>query len=752
MSLPEIITPKEAQFWRPEEGARQKSAFDSTRDGDRIDLDMLKSLFLRRLGLAVVIFLTIFTLSVIKTFTTPKQYTASAEVVLNTRGEATPDVLEEGSEILRGEAELSTELRILYSRELALTIVDQLDLVHDPEFSPLLMSADAKPSLLARLFGAAPAEPRLAPTEEALEASRPLVADYLRSGLRASRIGNTYSLQITYIHSNPYRAAQMADAYAGAYVQDQLSRKQQSSRGNADFLNRKIEELRQQAQSDQEKVQEFRIANNMLSTTGATLTEQDISALNQQLAQAKAVAAEDVARLTTARQRLEVGSAGDDVGDVLASGVVQSLRAQRANISMRVADLSGRYGPDHPELKKGEAELRDIDEQIQTEINRVISGLEGKYNVSRQRVASLTASLNQLKQELAKNNTASVELGDLERRARASQALYESFLNSYKEIVAREGVEKPDARIITAARVPSAPSKPNIPLNLVFGIILGGTVAAVAAFIMEMTYGGFTSTTEVEQKLGAPAVGAVPLNHTVSPHDRSVLSTVINHPHSPLSESLSSLMTSIQFRLGHPGPHVIYVTSAVPDEGKTTLTAALGIAAARAGEKTIIVDCDRMKRDLSRLNGKAVEFGVSDVLQGDASLDDAIVTTRPDRPDILKNCDSSRDNEQFADDERFAGFIDELKRRYEIIILDGAPVMPFAEARKIAAHADFVLFAVHWRKTRVNTVRQAIRTLPDHTLDAVGVALTRVNAKLQSRFGVEDTLSYSNKYIGHYFA
>ncbi|WP_428410156.1 GumC family protein [Hyphococcus sp.] len=751
MSLPEIITPRDAQMWRAEQGARQKSAFDAARGGDRIDLDLIKSLFLRRLGLAIAIFLAIFTLAVVKTFTTPKQYTASAEVVLNTRGEATPDVLEEGAEILRGEAELSTELRILYSRELALTIVDALDLVHDPEFSPLLLSVGARPSFLARLLGAEDV-PVPAPTEEALQASRPIVADYLRRGLRASRIGNTYSLQITYIHSNPYRAAQMADAYASAYVQDQLTRKQQSSRGNADFLNLKIEELRQQAQSDQERVQEFRIANNMLSTTGATLTEQDISALNQQLAQAKAVAAEDAARLTTARQRLEVGSPGDDVGDVLASGVVSSLRAQRASISVRLADLRGRYGPDHPELKQGEAELRDIDEQIQTEINRVISGLEGKYNVSRQRVASLTASLNQLKEELAKNNTASVELGDLERRARASQALYESFLNSYKETVAREGVEKADARIITAARVPGAPSKPNVPLNLIFGVMLGGTVAAVVAFIMEMTYGGFTSTTEVEQKIGVPAMGAVPLNHTVSPRGKSVLSTLTSHPHSPLSESLSSLMTSIQFRLGQPGPHVIYVTSAVPDEGKTTLTAALGIAAARTGEKTIIVDCDRMKRDLSRLNGKPVEIGVIDVLEGRASLDDAVITTRPDRPDILKNTDASRENEQFADDERFAKFIGDLKSRYDVIILDGAPVMPFAEARKIAAHADFVLFAVHWRKTRVNTVRQAIRTLPEASMGAVGVALTRVNAKLQSRFGVEDTLSYSNKYIGHYFA
>ncbi|WP_375203497.1 GumC family protein [Hyphococcus sp.] len=751
MSLPEIIPPEQARAWRSEQGAEQASAFAAASGAERIDLDHIKSLFLRRLGLAVAIFLTIFTLTVVKTFTTPKQYTASAEVVLNTRGEIAPEVLEEGGDILRGEAELSTELRILYSRELALTIVDALDLVHDPEFSPLMMAGRAKPSLMARLFGADSAPPAT-PTEEALEASRPLVADYLRSGLRASRISNTYSLNITYIHSNPYRAAQMADAYASAYVQDQLTRKQQSSRGNADFLNVKIEELRQQAQSDQEKVQEFRIANNMLSTTGATLTEQDISALNQQLAQAKAVAAEDAARLATARQRLEVGSVGDDVGDVLASGVVQSLRAQRANISVRVADLRGRYGPDHPELKKGEVELRDIDEQIQTEINRVISGLEGKYNVSRQRVTSLTASLNQLKSELAKNNTASVELGDLERRARASQALYESFLNSYKETVAREGVEKADARIITAARVPGAPSKPNIPLSLIFGVMFGGTVAAVAAFLMEVTYGGFTSTAEVEQKLGVSAMGSVPINKTVSPHGKSVLATVTKHPHSPLSESLSSLMTSIQFRLRRPGPHVVYVTSAVPDEGKTTLTTALGMASARAGEKTIIIDCDRMKRDLSRLAGKPAEIGISDVLEDRATLDEAIITTSANRPDILKNTDAGRDDDNFTDDERFSWLIGELKQRYDMIILDGAPVMPFAEARKLAVHADFVLFAVHWRKTRVNTVRQAIRTLPQSAIGAVGVALTRVNAKLQSRFGVEDTLAYSNKYIKHYLA
>src|SRR5690606_11035557 len=151
-------------------------------------------------------------------------------------------------------------------------------------------------------------------------------------------------------------------------------------------------------------VEQYRAANNLLTASGATLTEQEISTYNQQLATLRAQPAEEEARLRTARAQLARGSAGDDVGRALGSTVVQQLRAQRATVSGRVDEMTSRYGPRHPDMLRAERELADIDQQIQAEIQRIISNLEARVQVARERTASLSSSLSSARGSLAGNN------------------------------------------------------------------------------------------------------------------------------------------------------------------------------------------------------------------------------------------------------------------------------------------------------------------------------------------------------------
>ncbi|MCH1932222.1 hypothetical protein L9G16_18890, partial [Shewanella sp. A25] len=115
----------------------------------------------------------------------------------------------------------------------------------------------------------------------------------------------------------------------------------------------------------------------------------------------------------TARRQLAAGSTGEDVGEALTSPVIQGLRAQRVQVSGRVAEMSGRYGERHPEMLKARRELQDIDAQIQQEIGRIISNLEAKVQVSRQRLAAIAGSLGSARGALAANNRAPVRLNEL---------------------------------------------------------------------------------------------------------------------------------------------------------------------------------------------------------------------------------------------------------------------------------------------------------------------------------------------------
>ncbi len=251
-------------------------------------------------------------------------------------------------------------------------------------------------------------------------------------------------------------------------------------------MSGRIEDLRRQAQEDTRAVQQYRIDNNLLSTTGATLTEQQISSTNEEVTRARAQVAEDRARLATARRQLSQGSAGDDVGEALASDVIKNLRTQRIAVSARVADMEGRYGPMHPDLLKAKRELADIDLQIKQEINRTITNLVAKAEVSQQRLSSLEGSLGSARQGLQQNNRAMIELSELENRAKTSQTLYESYLARVQQTAAQEGTLRAEAQIISRARLPTSPSSPKVMLNMLLGGLLGVAAGLSAAIVAEM--------------------------------------------------------------------------------------------------------------------------------------------------------------------------------------------------------------------------------------------------------------------------
>src|SRR5262249_14725335 len=155
----------------------------------------------------------------------------------------------------------------------------------------------------------------------------------------------------------------ISNTFADAYTNDQLRQKLSANNDASNVLSTKIHQLREQAEADLSRLQDYRIRHNLLATngsssdSGASVTTQEISTYNQKVAEARAQLAMDRAALNTAREQLRRGSKGDDLGEVLGSSLVSSLRAQEAVMSARVADLSSRLGPRHPQLIEAQHQL-----------------------------------------------------------------------------------------------------------------------------------------------------------------------------------------------------------------------------------------------------------------------------------------------------------------------------------------------------------------------------------------------------------
>jgi succinoglycan biosynthesis transport protein ExoP len=715
---------------------------------DRLDLRAIY-FALRRQRLVILITMAVFLVAAtIFTLLQAPKFSASTRVVLNTsddrvapKADNDPSTTPPSSDIV------DTEVEVIRSRELALVVAHSLKLDRDPAFNPLLNPHEGHLHRIERALGLAQPQPQTVSPDTT---ERVIVAKLL-GGLTVTRVGLTYAFNIVMTLPNAHSAQAIANEYAYQYTQLYLTRKRASDAASVGFLGHRLEDLRAQAQADTARAQQYRIANNLLSTSGASLTEQEISNYDQGVATARAQAVEDQARLDTARAQLRGGSKGDDVGEALGSSVVSGLRAKRSEVSGRLASLEAHYGPLYPDVQRAKSELADVDAQISAEIGRIISNLEAKVRVSSDRLASIQGSLGSARGQLTANNRAMVGLDDLNRRAEASQQLYDSYLAQYKQTSAGEGTERPAARVISYAELPLYPVSPKPALNILLALVLGAGVGAAIALIREMLYSGLTTAADVESRFGVRCLGSIPLLKSILPSATSPIVAIVEQPQSGFAEAFRGLRSAIKFAAGGPR-QVILITSALPREGKTTVSACLARMAALNGENVVLVDVDARQRGTSRLlRGNEGRPGLIELLRGEVSLDEALIQDGMTGTWLLPIQAGAGDVGDLLIGEQMDLLIAQLRQRFSLILLDAPPVLAIADTRSLVAKVDTVVMVARWRSTADHAVRTALRLLPSNHVEIAGIVLSQVNIRKQSRYGYGDGELYYEKYK-HYYA
>jgi succinoglycan biosynthesis transport protein ExoP len=715
---------------------------------DEITISFLIAMLRRRLRLMLAVALGCFALGLAWTLASPQVYEARADVVLLTGQRALLPSEDVGNAdtTLRPE-EVETQIQLIVSREMAAQVYEELDLGSDLAFRADILEPRTTLDNIRSSIG----------LERNTEIDRGVVnmemfenraVAYLMRALEVERVGNSFNLRINVADSEPERAAQIANTYARLFTTDDARQQATRNQTAARVLGDRLAELRAQANSDFAAVQAYRVRNDLLSQSATSLSEQEISSYNQQIGAARAEAAEDAETLASARSQLSRGGAGN-VGQGTTSAVVGSLRSQRAQLTVREADLARRYLERHPELITVREQIADIDRQIDSEINREIRALEASASASAQRLSSLLASRAGTTSQLRGDNTALVALTDLERQATSSQALYESYLQRYNEVMAGSGAEQPTARTTSLADVPVFPVSPNWPLMLGLSALVGLVLGVLVAILSELGYRGITTLDDAEAKLGVPGLGGIPAFRSVSPAGATPLDTVHDYPDGPFAESLRNVLVSIG-RAANGRCAVIAVTSSIPGEGKTTLAACMGRAIALTNQSVVVVDCDVIRSQLSRMfdldNG---EVGLAEALE-EESGEISQYQESDSGMRILPITRPFKKGERLTENGRMHRVIARLREQFDFVILDCPPILPIAETREIVALADHVVLVVAWRKTLDKIVLAAVRQLPRRVLAKTGIALNKVDMKKQVRFGGSDAASFYKHYESYY--
>jgi exopolysaccharide transport family protein len=725
-----------------------------------LDLMALYRTLRKRLGLIVAVTLGLTALVMVVVLQQTPLYTAETQVLLDRQKMQVTDMEAVMSGMPADSATVDSEVEILRSRALAARVVDRLNLMQDPEFNGKLR----EPSLLRWL------DPRVWIGEalKLVEAERPAlnqelldraelnsVIDSLLSRLTVSRQRLTYVINVSFVSESPEKAARIANAIADTYILDQLEAKFDATRQANDWLSRRLGELRQQVQDSERAVEIFRAENGLESlASGVTVSEQQLSELNAQLILARTALAEARAKYERARQIRVSGGTIESMADVVQSTTISQLRQKQAELARELANLASRYGPRHPEVVNAEAQRRDIERQIGAEISRIIGSLQNNVSVAETRVASLEESLREIRGETGDSGQAMVQLRELEREAAANRAVYESFLNRFKETSQQQDLQVPDSRVISQATAPIQPSHPRKALSLALALILSAMLGVGLAFLLEHLDNGIETGRDVEQVLGLPHLVSLPATPAEKGTDRKVMNPqdyLLAKPLSAYSEGLRSLRSALQLSNVDNPPTVILFTSALPSEGKTTSSSSFARAAAAAGLKVVIVDCDLRHPSVHKAFGIGrPETGLVEMLAERLELSTVLVKDPKSDLDILPISTGTANPPDLLGSEQMRLLLERLRNDYDLVVLDSAPVLPVSDSRVLSRLADETVFVVRWSETPKDAAQAAIRELRLYNAAIAGVVLAVVDTAQQAKYGYGDGGYYYSKYSRYY--
>jgi exopolysaccharide transport family protein len=729
---------------------------------EEFDLRQFINFFWRKWKLIAAIAVAVLFAVVLFLANATPRYTASAQLLLDPQRDQTPGADAVLSALTLDQTAVDSQVTVMRSNILLRRVVEGQKLVNDHEFG---VGPDTGPSVFARVrqsvlgfFIEDNPTPDARSKDQAIPPDILASIQKLRNVLTVERVGRTYVISVSVTSVDQFKAARLANAVADAFIVDKLEARFVSAQRATSWLGDRLEELRTQLRQSEEAVANFRAEHGLFQTgQNVTVNEQQLSELNAKLVTARAEAAEKKAKYDQLEDLRTNGRNVQALPDVLRSTVIGQLRTQEADVSRREADLVARYSDRHPLVVNVRAERRDIEHALDAEVARIAANLKNEYDVAKAGADALAANLRAAGGASSADDRINVGLRELERTAFVNKTLFEDFLSRAKITEERSTFEVREARLITQATPPAAPSFPPKVLTLAIGLIAGLLLGSGAAVASEMLNQGFTTPKDVEDRLDLPVLASVKrlsvVELTVERTTLPLARYLIAKPMSRFAEAVRSVRTGIQMTNVDDIPRVVQVTSAIPNEGKSSLSMSLAFSAASvSGQKVALVDGDFRHPTITRFFGLEKSAGIVDVLVGTAEIGAVAHVDEPSGVHVFSAGSKTQNPPDLLGSERMRTLVAFLRANYDYVVLDSPPVGPVSDAVVTSALADKVLFIVQWGKTAREIVADSVRQIQGDKKVA-GVVLNFVNEREARKYGkYAYSYYYGRRYYKSYYA
>ena len=648
------------------------------------------------------------------------------------------------------ESALETQVAVLRSDALAIKVIEAMRLYQDsrfttvnqvsPESSMPVSSMQPDPAQAARLLGA------------------------FRGGLSVKLVPGSRLIQISYTHADPRFSAEVANAVVKTFIEENFRAKYESVTQTSEWLSKELADLQLRVQTSEEKLVRYQKDHSILGIDEKqNIVTSKLDELNRELtgAQMDRIQKESDYKLALNGDPATFAKATPDGK----GGLIDKLGEKRADLSTQLAQATTQFGSGYPKVAELRNQLKEVDTSIEVEQRKMQGRLQDEYLAAVQRENLLQSAFNQQKQEANQLNESAIEYTVLKRDAETNRQLYQDLLQRLKEAGVSAGLRSSNIQVVDIARIPTQPISPNVYRTLVLGFLLGFGLAIGLALVLENFDNTVRTIEEVTTVSRLPALGTIPLQLpnnnplgkralTISADvEKSKMLALVTYerPRSEAAEAYRALRTSILLSSFGAPPKVILVTSAQPQEGKTTISANSALVLAQGGSRVLLVDADLRRPGLERLFGIKSLIGMSTVISGSCKVEDAIISC-PEVPSlwILPAGPIPPQPAELLGSTVMKGHIARWRDEFDHIIIDTPPCLSVTDAVLLSPEADRLILVARSGQTTRPALRRACELLLQVNARVMGVVVNALDA--HSGDGYHTYYNYDGRYSDHYYS
>ena len=553
--------------------------------------------------------------------------------------------------------------------------------------------------------------------------------EFYMDNLSVSPIKLTQLVNISYENKDPQLAAQIANAHVLAYIEEDLNTRLEDNRLAVNWMTERLVKLKNNLELSEEKLQQYKEREQIIDS-GDGLQSLELSIVDsiteklllvqQELSKLR-VSYEQVLKLEKANTnaKLSIPFIKDD------SSISLQVQ-QKVDYERKRSELSKTYGPKHPKMIAVESEIESINSNLNKQINAAIEAFKNNYELLKEQEKSFNLSLTDSKRSVHNISRKESEFRVLEREVLTNRNLYDLFLNKVTEASGANDLLLARARLIDEALAPDVPVKPKKVLILLGTGLISGILACVIVILRYFTMNRFNTAEDVDKYLSLPLYAAMP---AVSKRELKP-SMIYSQPDGFFSEAVRTCRTSMSLQMMEKSKTIL-ISSSVPNEGKTTISFNLSCAFSKSGKSTLLVDLDLRKPFVAKGLGLDQKHpGLSDILSGQCSMQETIQPYSKGGYDVI-TAGGARNlgPQELLNSENLHEFFRQAKEKYEVILLDGPPVLLVSDAMIATKFTDYFVYVVNSKRTPVNVVDKAMALFRRNNIDVSGVILNEVKLK-----------------------